>query len=279
MYSLTNSLGVKEGRKDNPLISRNRWHDALLQNSFSGVELAMNNDEKPTQTSNVLVSRATGNASSVQVRPIKVIIEREVFKTLPDFICHLGLGFEQQGCQPSITSFGSQSPSPENTYIVIDNGKRPLLLDPTAEIFENVVALLKNGINILWISVHAKSSADRNPEKALITRLARSAHSENENLHLVTMDIQQALEKYHFNLIETIIKVLSQSIRTPFVTNVPREREYIYIEGQLLIRRVIPNLRASEFINGAIGKPLFRSAVCGQPDRPLKLYMDNEYGH
>ena len=148
-------------------------------------------------------------------------------------------------------------------YPVIDNGNRPFLTNPTAKIFRKIVTLVREGSKIFWTSVQKDSLAARNPDKALVTGLARSAHAENEHLSLATMDVQQAVDSYHPSLIKALTTMCSQSLRTSRATSIPEEREYIYRDGQVLIPRLMPDTRLSEWIGRIVSKPEVRPDVYG----------------
>jgi NADPH:quinone reductase-like Zn-dependent oxidoreductase len=256
------------------MLSEDQWHGALSRSSFSGVEIAVHDIEGPAQISTMMVSKAV-NASQFSRRPhVKMIVAQDLEETRSDFASPLSLELEKHGLQVSRTSWESDTIDVEAAYIVLDNGKKPFLVKPTAERFQKIATIARDGRNIFWISAQDDEIAIENPEKSLITGLARSSHAENENLNLVTFDIQQTvLENWQTNLLQTVTKIFLDGMSTHSRSSMPREREYIYRNDQLLIPRLVPDKKVGRWISRAIGQPNIEFGIFGQSERPLKLMI------
>ena len=222
----------------------------------------------------MMVSRVVSPLHTALPRPVKLLIEQETLEILPEFVHAFCKELEVHGFRPSFESWDTHVLAREDCWIVIDNGERPLLIDPTAVKFQKITTLMIKGSNVFWVSIQKQASATRNPRKALVTGLARSAHAENEHLNLVTMDVQQDLDKYSPSFLKDITTVFAQSIREPSKAGGPREREYIYRDDQMLIPRIMPDPRLNEWIARTVGKPEIRSDIYKQPQRSLRLHID-----
>lgn len=251
-----------------PLLSKDQWHQALSCRFFNGVELSI---DGPAQISTTVVSRAIDTRDKMLPRSLKIIIGEQTQENLSSFPFDLSLELEKHGLQPSFISWGSDFLQTEAAYIVIDHGEKPILTDLTPEVFRKITALLTHGTNILWISIQKDALDVENPEKALITGLSRSAHAENEQLNLVTLDIQQVSHGYCQHLLETITSVFLRSLHTFARGDLRREREYIYRGNQILIPRLIPDREMNEWIARKVGNSQATCDIYGQPQRPLTL--------
>ena len=232
----------------------------------------MNDIEGPAQISAMMVTRAVGSKTPIVHRRATIIVENDTRVKVAPFIDDLCLELESLGFRSQFISWSSPDFQTEDNCIVLDDGQQPLLVNPSAVQFSRVSTLLQERVNVLWISLQNEASAARNPEKALVTGLARTAHAENEHLNLVTLDVQEALGNCQPGLPRTITTLLLQSINNVPETIVAREREYVYRDGQLLIPRLKPNTKLHDWIARTVGRPEIELDVYGRPDRPLRLY-------
>lgn len=135
------------------------------------------------------------------------------------------------------------------SHVVIDDSSCPLLLTSTSTRFNHILHLLSNAGNILWISGHGDARFKRRPEAGLVTGLARTAHAENQALRLVTLDIQQPIDGRSIEAASAIYDVLVRSFAFPHADETNREREYIYVDQQILIPRLVPHDSINDWID------------------------------
>ncbi|MCJ1404087.1 hypothetical protein MMC11_007312 [Xylographa trunciseda] len=267
------SKGVDGRHQDSPILTESQWDKLLLHNSFTGVELAIEDIPGPAHVSTVMVTKTqTPDANDkVVLFPIKVIAGEEQSPAYQcPYIKRILEEFENNGYQVSLTSWQSYTLEQDVTYVVLDNGMKPFLTNPTTEEFRGISSLSREGSNVLWISAQDDMSAVMNPEKGLVTGLARTAHAENGNLNFVTLDVQQTWDDGGNRLLGVILQVLRRSFNDVPTTGLLREREYIYRNHQLLIPRLIPHSRLNEWMPQAAGKPQVEKAVYAQNERLLK---------
>lgn len=111
----------------------------------------------------------------------------------------------------------------------------------------------------------------RSPKKGLITGFARSSHAENEHLNLVTFDVQEMLDESNPALVKSITSAISKAFSWPQDKRVPKEREYIYRDGQVLIPRLIADSRINERLARAKNVPGSGLVPCVQSEVSPRL--------
>lgn len=146
-------------------------------------------------------------------------------------------GLRSQWPQIKRSSWQNLHPDKETVYILIDDGDRPILANLNEQFFGKLTQLITSQAKILWISLSTKPEASKNPEKSLITGLARSAHAENDALQLITLDIRQAWT----TCTEYVVAVAAEILKN-FVSYVdPKrcEREFVLCDGQVMVPRIL----------------------------------------
>ncbi|KAM7195184.1 hypothetical protein V8F33_006858 [Rhypophila sp. PSN 637] len=176
-------------------------------------------------------------------------VTQAIIDKLPSALAHKGVTFTtpQPVATPWINSQPAtdQDPSSWPITIILDNGASPVLSAVDSPTFRKIVDLLQRQSNILWVSLSDDKDHRLNPQKHLITGVARTAHAENELLELVTVDVQETLvgQKNCDRLVD-FLSELVMSFPTLGSSSVAheKEREYVYVDqNQVLVPRVIPS--------------------------------------
>ena len=173
-------------------------------------------------------------------RSINIVADEDRSDTTRLLACTIRSEFESHGLEVSIVSWESNHLMNDVINVVIDDSSCPLLIDPTSARFNQVINLVASGRYVFWISGHANTGSYTNPEAGLVTGLARTAHTENQALRLVTLDIQQRLDECMSRLLSVIYDLLFYSFHPSLDDALLREREYVYRDGEVLIPRVVP---------------------------------------
>lgn len=109
--------------------------------------------------------------------------------------------------------------------------------DDNAEQYDSVQRLLtRQGHNVVWLLEGATMEAQR-PEHAIISGLARSARSENDQLRLVILDVTQGCDE--IVVTQRLMQLLDPGIN---------EDEVIERNGTLLI----PRIEADDMLNAKL---------------------------
>lgn len=247
--------------------SEEQLNSVLRQCSFSGVELVIDDFETTMSTGTMVLSKALVANRRFPSHQVVMISE----KGTKAFVCELASALEHKGFPVSETGWNADLSNSQSIYVIVDNGQEPLLSKPTSEQFSRVTKLTGERCNVFWISAHEDASAALNPEKGLITGLARSARAENGYLRFITFDVQEALNDWMPELAHTITHLIWSIFETSMQVDQLAEAEYAYRDGQILIPRLIPDPNIDTWMVQAIGKSPAETSIYGQPERPLKL--------
>jgi NADPH:quinone reductase-like Zn-dependent oxidoreductase len=248
-----------------------------LQHGFNGAEIIATDYEGTAQRSAMIVSKATNKShdslESSNGR-IELIISPNWPNHRPKLVSVLQSKFQHQGFDMSIGRFPCTHFQGDTTYIILDNGESPVLTMDEPSIFNSIRSLLSNATRVLWISTQHNASARMNPEKGMIAGLARVCRAENPSLQLITINVQDTLHDEDLeHLTLTINKVFEDEL---IDTSNPqmKELEYIYMNKEVSIPRLIPNGRLNERVQQAAGKSALQLQPFYQPGRPLKLRIN-----
>lgn len=230
-----------------------------------------------------MVSSATNADYYLLGRSIKIIASDDSSDTSHRIAAAIRSELESHGLEVSIDSWGSKLLAVGVIYVVIDDSRSPLLLNPTPERFHQIANLMAQCIEVLWISWNADVGLNANPDTALVTGLARTAHAENQTLRLVTLDIQQSFDlQCKSRILSVVSSLLFRSFNFSSDDAVLREREYIYKNDNLFIPRILSDDNVNRWISRDLGRPEAdwgqtrdrpetAMDVYGQFKRPLKL--------
>ena len=252
-------------------IDGNILHHALLQSSFSDVQSCLDDISDNLRSDRMLVSQAVDPYTQTVVDPIMIIAE-EGLETLAS---HLESALRSQGFHSDLTTWELLDPTDKAIFIILDNGRRPLLSNLTQERFRQVVNLLGSCSKVFWVIAQDDAITGLNPEKGLLTGLVRSARAENEDLRIITLDVQDTIGECMPDLIVKIISILLNGFGDSLRDHQSHEDEYAYRNGWILIPRLIANSQINKWMGHDTAKSLTRTPYL-RSDRPLKLSISTK---
>ena len=244
-------------------------HHALVKSSTGVAEFCHDGMSDSARTGKMIVSRSIDHDTQTLVDPIMIIAD----EGLESFASLLNSALTDQAFQSGLTTWASYDPTYQAISIVLDNGQSPHLSKLTQERFGEVVRLLGARSKVFWIIAQEDATTGMNPERGLLTGLARSARAENENLRIITLDVQDGIAECTPRLITKIIDVLSVEFCSSVQSHQSHEVEYAYRGGRLLIPRLIVNKEMNAWISHATTRSIIQSPYL-HSQNPLKLYMD-----
>lgn len=265
--------GVADGRVLTPLLAPDKWHQVLSENGFNGVEMELHDLETPAYISSLLISR-----SALTVKPVlpTVIFVDGAFLNRPYVVLSMKVETELKlrGVETCFTSWPITNFNKDAVYVVLDSGEKPMLVDPSEELFSSIKQLAIEGRNIMWISAQDSVVASNNPEKGLVAGFSRVARSENPDLNFVIFDVQQTISAGQHMLPKALSEVLFNS----FCTNDKYESEdyeYGFKNNEVIIPRLVPNEKLNALTTNILGEAKAETGHFHQPSRPLKLHVEN----
>ena len=239
--------GVDDGRIDSPLLSIEQWERLLGSCSFSGLEASIRDFPDECHRSTFMMSKAVTQDKMASIGSTAIIQLNRAKDADLCLVRNITRTFHQEAVICTQETLPIQEVNPEITYIVMDDGDRPFLENPTAECFKELARLISGSQKVLWVSYSHRHSRKVKPECGLITGFARSARSENPGLVLVTLDIQKrdpGLEEQTAAMIRDVV-YSSFSISD---ARSPREMEYVEHTGLLHIPRLLKDMAVSKRI-------------------------------
>lgn len=252
---------------DKNIYPKDHLHNALLKCQFNGIELVLDDHELMGFCETMLVSRPIFPDRKTSALPIEIIAEEEMQNSARG----LAVALTSKGKEAALKGWGNEISKREAIYVILDNGKTPLLTKATSERFKQISALVGQTSNIFWIGVHHDASASMNPAKGLVTGLARTALAENESLNMITFDIQDAMKTWTQEIVHIITDILVTSFDIAMQSGQAAEREFVYREGQVLVPRLKPDSKIDDWMTRTASTPTVDLATYGQLESALKL--------
>ncbi|KAI9689893.1 MAG: Type I Iterative PKS [Bathelium mastoideum] len=248
----------------------------LLPGWWKGIEIAANDFEGPAGKTTLMISAASSaQGFSMSTMNIEILSKSVPENQLSEALGELIVGLEEQGFQVKFSSWSSHQRSKDTVYLIWDSGQNHLLLDPSAEDFRNITALLAHAERVLWIVERAGHSEDINPEAGLVTGFARVARSESERLSLITFDIRQG----HSSKDPKVVSSLCRVCATAFIHNLGNggqiEYEYAYEHDMLIIPRLIPDDQLDARVAGSKLKRKQEQCLFRQKSKGHKLHVES----
>lgn len=252
---------------DKNVYTKDHLHNALLKCQFNGIELVLDEHKITGFCETMFVSRPIFPDCKISAVPIEIIAEEEMQNSARG----LALALTSNGNKVALKGWGNEISQRETIYVIVDNGKTPLLTKATSERFKQISTLIGQTSNIFWISVHHDASASMNPAKGLVTGLARTAIAENESLNIITFDVQDPMKTWTQEIVHIITDLLVTSFDRAMQSGQAAEREFVYRDSQVLVPRLKPDSKIDNWMTRTASTPTVDLATYGQLESALKL--------
>ena len=244
--------------------------NVLLQHAYNGVELYLDNPQHQSGSGFMIVSKAANTDHQTPLPPIRIVNG----EGLESFAHVLTSALKALGVQALPATWPSKRPETQEVYIVLDDGQRPLLVNPTADEFMQISNLVRARSDIIWISAQQSATTAKNPEKGLVTGFARCARAENADLRLITLDVQEAIESCLPRLLQVVMDLITTCFSNSTRDHSLVEAEYVYRDGQVLVPRLLHNSKISEWMAQEAKQSRVESRLYLQPDCLISLNID-----
>ncbi|OKL61272.1 hypothetical protein UA08_03198 [Talaromyces atroroseus] len=273
-------LGVDDGRKLSPTITRAGWHSILRKTGFSGID-TINNDVSPiTWPGSVVVSQAVDERVQFLRRPLSatsksapIYIESlvilgngtlETARVAEELLEHL-----QRFCGEAVildslpTEEEASSLNPMSTFINLVDLDSPIFKDITEDNMEGVKRMSELAKNILWVTQGAL--ADEPYHMASIA-FCRALRTEAPHVSLNNLDIADIQQDNISKLIaEHLLQLyaLDEWEHEPQPLLWSKEREAFIEDGKLKIPRIVANSDLNARLNSnrrVVTKPMVESS-------------------
>lgn len=221
-----------------PLLSESRWHEYMLAAGFTGVEIALRDDniaknDAITTCSSVIISTNPVIQDKPSIQPLILIVRTSFLQQ--KIAAHVQQKFTAAGYEmPSImfledfdeASYGNADFPCCISLLDLDCS---ILFDAEDAIFMRLRALLTISRGILWVS--NKMSSNESPVNSLFTGLARTVRSENDWLKLCTLSLESTTEAQILS--RHVFDIFSATIVNDLIEDV----EFVERDGLVFISR------------------------------------------
>lgn len=294
---LNNPRASEDEQQDASSMTLSDWNLYLERNGFSSTELALSaGNNLSSGASSMIVAKALTAAETANGHP-QEINERSLTAKV-----HLGYSkdasqvvfgdalcrsLESQSIKCSRESWSTistdaEDPMHDDISIVVDSAEYPVLLNPSAETFGHVKRLLLQGGNVLWVSFQTSPPfSNRAALKHMINGTARVLRRENPDLRLITVDIQDPIQRgSNGDNLQSVIQMVTDVTKRSFWSpsgvkyeDFRPEHEHAIRNGMLMIPRVIPDDDLATHIDSRSNAEQNKTA-----DAPLMncLYLDKD---
>lgn len=270
---ILSSLGSEPERNMIPLLSESRWHDYMLAAGFTGVEIALRDDNIPENDALAILSRVMISTNPVfqdksSIQPI-ILIER-TSSLQKKIAAHIQQKFTTAGHKtPSILfleEFNVTSYDISDLHFCISllELDSSMLFDAQNDMFLRIRGLLTIFRGILWVSNNITSN--RSPVNSLFTGLARTVRSENDRLKLCSLSLESTTEAQIVS--RHIFDIFSATI----VHDLTEDVEFVERDGLVFINRATKESSVSDHIRQrTVEQAPHMVSLCQARSRRLKL--------
>ncbi|KAF5532714.1 polyketide synthase [Fusarium phyllophilum] len=241
--------GVEEGRATGPLLSPQDWSKRMRQASLD-MQLEVYDDAETPMSSLIVAKSMPGDVT--ETNQVQIILNSGLSHVVEDFSGQVSTKLGAQGFDVSLTSWDEMTVRTAGSAIqvVVDDGEHPVLFGVSSATFQSITQVLQAPSRVLWISAPGDARYSENPLKHLITGVSRTAHAENDELKMITVDVQQSVGQQEAD--KSLTEFLSGLVSSLSQANAPiLEREYVYKNGQVAIPRVIPSPNIQSWMPGS----------------------------
>ncbi len=268
---LTGITERNDGRIESPVMSTDQWNKRLLQNSFSGIEFQAHDHDKATSTVTMMVSKACSAETALRFpRNFQVLVEADIMLDGYGLTQRLVQMFKVKSIKTFVRRLTLQDSPSSAFYMIFDDDEHPLMTESSAKVDGNVLSLLVQATNVLWIASKDNPNAILSQECGPAADLARAARAANDALNLVTLRVQQGLDTLPVDFDQKIFEILQNCFFAPTTIC---ETEYVYKDGLMLIPRLKTDVQLKDYIRKINGEPI-QADFFHQDDRCLRLHYE-----
>ena len=268
-------VGGNDGREWGPTMSEETWNEVLLRNSFSGVDIALRDNENPKdQFYSLMVSTASKPQVEAAPKDVLLIEPQLVGDELRSFTTQFTTQLETRGAMVSIVKLQDTvdlDVATKSCVFTVDCESTNLLLP---EIDQHDWKLLQRLImtanNSMWVTQGATINSE-SPTSNLMTGMARCIRAENPSVALVTLDMDFNRPIASADNIETVIQVYLSGVSQ--MNSARPDWEFAIRDNKILIQRILLEKNMNDLISSFHMTPKAEVAPFEQPGRPLELQI------
>ena len=241
---------------------------------MTGVDLVARDFEGEASRTSLLISSAVDRSLNL-TRQIVVLDQNDSTAPVKAITQEVVSLLRSKNDKVTFSPWQTVEYDPEVVYLLLDSCSDPILHNASEEQFGHLRRLITRPNNILWAVLPGLETDSAHYEAGLITGIARTARSENESLRLVTLDASRSPRTNIKSLSGALVDVLIQAFTGSYAEEISRDFEYVYIHDQILIPRLIPDIRTNLQLDASSGQSKLEPALFHHHERPQKLDLNS----
>ena len=264
-------MGEADGRKWGPSMTEGGWHDVLVRQGFSGVDITMHEYPDPKDhTLAVMVSTALPSPEVALPATVVIVQPASMDEELSGLSAEIARQLAEAEVSSSVVSLQDLHDYPLQgcSCIVLAEASSPLLYQIQPREFDAAKKVIRECINTLWVTKGATMDSQK-PEANLMTGLGRTIRAENPSLSLATLDLDPNMPTANAINAKYILKVMSATSNSG--SEKARDWEYALRGSTVFITRMIVQREVNAMLDKLNVPSVAELRPFKQADRPLKL--------
>lgn len=238
---LTSIIGENDGRKWGPTMTDSAWHDALVRQGFSGVDLALHDFKDPKDHMlSVLVSAASPAEPDAIPQDVLVVEPDTLGHELQSFCSKMTQKLKASGAKVSVAKLAQSARielGKKSCILLLEcQGEAPLLSEITSEGWEYLKRIILQASNTTWVTRGATVNSE-SPFANLMTGMARSIRSENPQLALTTLDMDYNAPIDTDKNINSVLAIFASGANAD--TRPRPDWEYAIRDDKVMVQRIL----------------------------------------
>ena len=265
--------GEKDGRKWGPTMPEETWNEVLSRNSFSGLDLVVQDIPDPEDHFySLLVSTASKHEPEVATHDVLIIKPDSPSQELQRFTSKAQEALKSTGTETTLLSLHDASKidvSDKSCIFLLDcDVSRPTLPDIKGDEWEELKTLIMTASESMWLTRGATIES-ANPMSNLMTGLARCIRAENPSLALTTLDLDYQKPIDDATNVNSFLQVLASAANA--INHARPDWEYAVRDNKVLIQRILLEQGVNDLLSTFMIQAKPEQASFKQSDRALAL--------
>lgn len=229
-------LGTEEKRKQGPLLSDSDWHRVLLENGFSGAEIALPDYRDERHTFSAIISTALDVEEEI-MPPRRTVIVTGPSDLKQNDIAEQLKQLLESTAKSSVDICGVRDLLIKDvkgtTCIFLLEIEAPFLVAMSDDDFAALKVVTSSTDGVLWVTQGCGDRASR-PERGLVTGFGRNMGSENLNIPFVELAVED--DASASQIVNFVVRVFDESFSPGGAL---KETEYTQRDDSLCLSRVV----------------------------------------
>ena len=265
--------GGNDGREWGPTMTEGTWNDVLTRNSFSGLDLVVQDIPNPDDHFySLMVSSATAHQPEAPAGNILIVEPESPGQELRRFSNKMQAALKSNGVE--LNTLGLQEASQIDVsskfciFLLDCDVSNPILPSIQGDEWEYLKTLIMNASGSMWITRGATIESE-NPMSNLMTGMARCIRAENPSLAFTTLDLDYKRPIDDVTNVDSSLQVLASAANA--IDHSRPDWEYAVRDNKVLIQRILLEHGVNDLLSTFLIQPKPEQALFKQSERALAL--------